>query len=92
MKCLNVPQLISLLFRPCLSSGPALVQGAAAVRRGREQQGHRRLDAPARSSSLGAGGGVQPARRQHVRHGRRQQRGEHQENLQHALGRAALVP
>ncbi|CAG08779.1 unnamed protein product [Tetraodon nigroviridis] len=51
-------------------------EGAAALRRGREQQGRGRLDAPARRRPLGAGGGVRPARRQHVRHGRRQQRGE----------------
>lgn len=84
--------LISLLWRPALSSGPPLLQGAAAVRRGCGQQGQRRLDAAARSSSLGAGGGVQPARRQHVRHGRRQQRGEHPQKGKRRLGDSALVP
>lgn len=62
------------------------------MRRGCEQQGQRRVDAAARGSSLGAGGGVQPARRQHVRHGRRQQRGESRGNFKPGLGKAALVP
>lgn len=52
------------------------LQGAVAVRGGRGQRGHRRVDAAARRSSLGAGGGVLPAGRQHVQHDRRQQRGE----------------
>lgn len=52
------------------------LQGFVTVCCGRGQPGHGRLDAPACSSSLGTGGGVQPARRQHVQHGSRQQRGE----------------
>lgn len=49
-------------LHPFRFSRAPLAQGAVAVQRGCEQQGHRRVDTAARGSSLGAGGGVRPAR------------------------------
>lgn len=76
---IRMPSFLSFFDSSCCS------QGAVAVWRGCERQGHWRVDAPTCSSSLGTGGGVHPAHRQHVWYGCCQQCGKCEATLNLAL-------